>query len=92
MNPPIDPISAAEHVLREWGAPLEAIDNYSAAVFERNATETADLMRRIGHMLIQRRRPDLWQQAYRAYLAVQWPDHDYHDGDETRFLRGGLPE
>jgi hypothetical protein len=74
--------------------PLHAIDNYSAAIFERNAAETADLMRRIGHMLIQHRRPDLWQQAYRAYLAVQWPDHDYHDGDETDFLRGSgsLPQ
>ena len=72
--------------------PLEAIDNYSAAVFERNAAETSDLMRRIGRMLIRERRPDLWREAYRDYLSVIWPDHDYHEGDETRFLRGGLPE
>ena len=45
-------------------------------------------MRRIGQMLIRERRPDLWREAYQAFLASLWPDHDYKHGDETRFLRG----
>ena len=94
MNIPMDRISAAEHVLRESGVPLEVIDNYSAAVFEWNAAETATLMRCVGLMLIRERRPELWREAYRAYLASIWPDKDYVDGDETRFLHGSgsLPE
>jgi len=93
VNAPTDPILAAEYVLREY-APLEAIDNYSAAIFEHNAVETATLMRCIGLMLIRERRPDLWREAYQAYLASIWPDKDYVDGDETRFLHGSesLPE
>ena len=51
-------------------------------------------MRCIGLMLIRERRPDLWREAYQAYLASTWPDKDYVDGDETRFLHGSgrLPE
>ena len=93
MNTPTDPILAAEYALREY-APLEAIDNYSAAIFEHNAVETATVMRCIGLMLIRERRPDLWREAYQAYLASIWPEKDYVDGDETRFLHGSgtLPE
>ena len=63
-------------------------------VFERNAVETATLMRCIGLVLIRERRPDLWREVYQAYLASIWPDKDYVDGDETRFLDGSgtLPE
>ena len=86
----IDSISTTELVLGEWGAPLEVIDNHAGAIFERNATEGAELMRRVGRMLVREGRPDLWQEAYRDYLAVMgWSDdHPYHDGDETRFLHG----
>jgi hypothetical protein len=90
VNTPTDPILAAEYVLRKY-APLESIDNYSAAVFEHNAVEIATVMRCIGLTLIRERRPDLWREAY---LASIWPDKDYVDGDETRFLHGSgtLPE
>ena len=93
MNTPTDPIRAAEYALRKY-APLDAIDTYSAAIFERDAIQTATLMRCIGLMLIRERRPDLWREAYQAYLASIWPDKDYVDGDETRFLHGSgtLPE
>jgi len=87
----IDPISAAELVLGEWGAPLEAIDNHAGAICEQNWTEGAELMRRIGRMLIEHERADLWTLAYRDYIAVQWTGIDYRPGDELRFLRGGLP-
>ena len=93
VNTPTDPILTAEYVLRKY-APLEAIDNYSAAVFEHNAVEIATVMCCIGLMLIRERRPDLWREAYQAYLASIWPDKDYVDGDETCFLHGSgtLPE
>lgn len=93
MNTPTDPIRAAESALRVY-APLEAIDNYSAAIFEHNAVETATLMRCIGLMLIRERRPDLWREVYQAYLASIWPDKDYVEDDETSFLHGSgsLPE
>jgi len=86
VTTPTDRIAAAEAVLREWNAPLEAIDNYALAVFEKNATETSDVMRRIGKLLMEHKCADVWALAYREYLSVIWPDHDYHDGDETRFL------
>jgi hypothetical protein len=78
-------------MLQEWEAPPEAIDNHAAAICEQNATESAELMRRIGRMLIREGRPDLWREAYQDYIAIQWTGIGYRPGDELRFLRGGLP-
>jgi hypothetical protein len=93
VNTPTDPIRAAEYALRQY-APLDAIDTYAAAIFEHDAAETATVLRCIGLMLMRERRPDRWREAYQAYLASIWPDKDYVDGDETRFLHrsGSLPE
>jgi len=74
--------------LREWDVPLDAINNYMDAILQRNLAQANDLMRRIGRAPILAHRPDLWRQAYDAYLAVLWPHNQYHVGDETRLLRG----
>jgi hypothetical protein len=93
VNTPTDPIRAAAYALRAY-APLDVIDTYAAAIFEHDAAETATVLRCIGLMLMRERRPDRWREAYQAYLASIWPDKDYVDGDETRFLHGSgsLPE
>jgi hypothetical protein len=93
-NMPTDPILAAEHALRAYG-PLDAIDTYSAAVFEHTAVQTAAVMRCIGLMLsFVSAGPVCGGRPIRPILASIWPDKDYVDGDETRFLHGSgsLPE
>ena len=86
IESPLDAILEAEEQLRRCGATWDAIEAYSGAIENKNLADTEAVMRRIGGLLLEHDRSDLWQMAYQEFLAVMWPDDGHPAGDAMQFL------